>query len=439
MNNIEITNKECDWKDENGYVTAVPNHTYIKLRLVKSNAANGKNETIIMQANDDGKTFSIIKGDTGRRYGRRAPKKIPVVYSMEAWDDYFWDKINKDWRVKGLEETKEKTIEKRQGDFTGVDPDVKDVLEILLGAANKVIEEQYSINIEDIPDEDLKRGQEIITELSQAGENISVAEFNNMLTELWLAVPRVIRKVNKEKVFNKTEFQAKLEKEQELLDFLMAMLRGKGNTVINNGNILTQNNLIWEPVSDKEVAMLKDKMGDQRTRFLRAWRVTNTVTEKRFDEYCKSRNLTEDNGITELFHGSGTPNWWSIATNGLYLNPSGVQIHGKAFGYGLYFAPYAKKSIGYTSSYGSYWEHGDASKGYLAVFKVATGNIYDVYGEGNGRAPHNYEDFHEDHPDKDCCWAYSKSMYGNSYLCNDEVIVYREDQATIKYLIEFSA
>ena len=279
MNNTEITNKECDWKDENGYVIAVPNHSYIKLRLVKSNAANGKNETIIMQANDDGKTFSIIKGDTGRKYGRRAPKKIPVVYSMETWDDYFWDKINKDWRVKGLEETKEKTIEKSQGDFAGVDPDVKDVLQILLGTANKVIEEQYSINIEDIPDEDLKRGQEIITELSQAGENISVAEFNNMLTELWLAVPRVIRKVNKEKVFNTTEFQAKLEKEQELLDFLMAMLRGKGNTVINDGNILTQNNLIWEPVSDKEAAMLKDKMGDQRARFLRAWRVTNTVTE----------------------------------------------------------------------------------------------------------------------------------------------------------------
>ena len=32
-----------------------------------------------------------------------------------------------------------------------------------------------------------------------------------------------------------------------------------------------------------------------------------------------------------------------------------------------------------------------------------------------------------------------RSTYGNSYLCNDEVIVYREDQATIKYLIEFSA
>ena len=61
MNNTEITNKECDWKDENGYVTAVPNHTYIKLRLVKSNAANGKNETIIMQANDDGKTFPLSK------------------------------------------------------------------------------------------------------------------------------------------------------------------------------------------------------------------------------------------------------------------------------------------------------------------------------------------------------------------------------------------
>lgn len=93
-----------------------------------------------------------------------------------------------------------------------MDPDVKDVLEILLGAANKVIEEQYSINIEDIPDEDLKRGQEIITELSQAGENISVAEFNNMLTELWLAVPRVIRKVNKEKSLTRLNFRQSLKK-----------------------------------------------------------------------------------------------------------------------------------------------------------------------------------------------------------------------------------
>lgn len=46
MNNIEITNKECDWKDENGYVTAVPNHTYIKLRLVKNNAAKNVRKTL---------------------------------------------------------------------------------------------------------------------------------------------------------------------------------------------------------------------------------------------------------------------------------------------------------------------------------------------------------------------------------------------------------
>lgn len=435
MSNLAVNE---NWKDADGMVVAVPNHNYIKLRLVKSNAANGKNETVIMKADDSGKTFSVIKGDTGRKYGRRAPKKIPVVYSMDAWDDYFWDKINKDWHVKGTEENETKEIQKKGGDFAGIeDPDVKDILHILLDAANKIVEEQYSVNIENIPDEDLKRGQEIISELAAKGENISVAEFNNMLMELWLCIPRVICRMNKEKVYNKSEFKKKLEKEQELLDFLMSMLRGKGFKTFG-GNILTQNNLVWESVSKDEEAMLKNKMGDKRNRYLRAWRVTNTITEDRFSKYCTEHGITEKNGITELFHGSGTPNWWSIATNGLYLNPSGVQTHGKMFGYGLYFAPYAGKSIGYTSSYGSYWEHGNASRGYLAVFKVATGNIYDIYAEGGNR-PQGYDDFHANHPDKDCLWAGGRGRNSNSDLVNDEVIVYREDQATIKYLIEFSA
>ena len=290
MSNLAVNE---NWKDADGMVVAVPNHNYIKLRLVKSNAANGKNETVIMKADDSGKTFSVIKGDTGRKYGRRAPKKIPVVYSMDAWDDYFWDKINKDWHVKGTEENETKEIQKKGGDFAGIeDPDVKDILHILLDAANKIVEEQYSVNIENIPDEDLKRGQEIISELAAKGENISVAEFNNMLMELWLCIPRVIRRMNKEKVYNKSEFKKKLEKEQELLDFLMSMLRGKGFKTFG-GNILTQNNLVWESVSKDEEVMLKNKMGDKRNRYLRAWRVTNTITEDRFNKYCTEHGITE--------------------------------------------------------------------------------------------------------------------------------------------------
>ena len=60
------------------------------------------------------------------------------------------------------------------------------------------------------------------------------------------------------------------------------------------------------------------------------------------------------------------------------LRPEGVIITGKAFGNGIYFAPRAKKSIGYSSLLGSYWTGGTQHKGYLAVYKVLFKNQKDV-------------------------------------------------------------
>ena len=53
-------------------------------------------------------------------------------------------------------------------------------------------------------------------------------------------------------------------------------------------------------------------------------------------------------------------------------------ITGKAYGQGTYFAPDAIKSLGYTTSkadakYGG----GHESTGFMAIYKVATGNRYD--------------------------------------------------------------
>ena len=46
------------------------------------------------------------------------------------------------------------------------------------------------------------------------------------------------------------------------------------------------------------------------------------------------------------------------------------------FGNGIYFANKAAKSLGYTSSRGSYWARGNSNVAYLALFEVRSGIEY---------------------------------------------------------------
>ena len=114
---------------------------------------------------------------------------------------------------------------------------------------------------------------------------------------------------------------------------------------------------------------------------------------------------------------------------GLKLRPSTSTFHGKMFGPGLYFAPRAKKSIGYTSVQGSYWQNGQDRVGYVALFDVAVGRSWYC----DDAQPHmNWSGIHR----KGCDSLWAKA--GHS-LYNDEVVVYDEAQATIAYLVEVAA
>ena len=103
------------------------------------------------------------------------------------------------------------------------------------------------------------------------------------------------------------------------------------------------------------------------------------------------------------------------------------------FGYGLYFAPRARKSVGYTSLRGSYWAGGHSSYGFMALYEVVYGKPYDV-SDNAGLSDMNYEKLQKRAPGCSCLHAHAGRA-----LRNDEVIVYREDQTTIKYLVELKA
>lgn len=64
------------------------------------------------------------------------------------------------------------------------------------------------------------------------------------------------------------------------------------------------------------------------------------------------RNAKEKNGSTFAFHGSNIENWHSIMRKGL-LNASGTkyQLHGAAYGKGIYLSPMSSVSFGYSNRY----------------------------------------------------------------------------------------
>ena len=121
--------------------------------------------------------------------------------------------------------------------------------------------------------------------------------------------------------------------------------------------------------------------------------------------------------IKEVFHGSSEANCLSIMKSGLKINPpSTAAIAGKMFGNGVYGAINSSKSMGYT--FGR-WGQSSSDTGWLFICDFAMGKIKTVY---NSCSKPN---------DHDSVWAKA-----GSGLHNDELIVYRENQIKIKYLLE---
>ena len=123
-------------------------------------------------------------------------------------------------------------------------------------------------------------------------------------------------------------------------------------------------------------------------------------------------------------------NQLGIVSEGLKMNPD-APITGKMFGHGMYFAPRARKSVGYTSLQGSYWAGGNSKKAYLLVFKVAYKNpiVTDTWQSWMGGIKNLKDILPHDA-------IYAKA---GRDLRNDEVIIYDERMCTIQYVIELAA
>lgn len=187
-----------------------------------------------------------------------------------------------------------------------------------------------------------------------------------------------------------------------------------------------------------DIRLLRDKIEQERiTDYLLSTRASNHTGLSVYGMKVKNifditipfeRKRFIDKGLSvgnkqELFHGSRNGNILSILKNGLMIFKSHPTKAGDMFGPGLYFADSSTKSANYSSGF---WGgvRNKYNSNFMFLADVALGNIKEersskYYTE----APAGY------HSVKGC---------KGSYLYNNEFIVYKPEQATLKYLVEFT-
>ena len=383
----------------------------------------GENNNKFYQMLDSGDGNFVCK------YGRIGNTGYQTkTYPISKWDSQYKSKIKKGY-VDNSRLVAETTITpNKKKEYLDINnPSIAQIVARLQSMARQAIKDNYTINSNLVTVKMIDEAQLILNNLIDT-EDIEL--FNKILVDLFKTIPRKMGKVKDYLAKENKDYSEIIQREQDLLDIMKSQViehsieeSYEENTieVENNKTILDAMGLQFEEVTQEELSEISNK-------FYSAWKVINLKTQERYDKFIANEKIKDQR---LLFHGSRSENIWSIINSGLVLRPSKVVINGKMFGFGCYFAPKAKKSLGYTSLSGSRWSNGNSNSGFMALFNVAYGIPYNVYSFDSKFYNLNYENLQNM-----CPGANSLHAHAGSMLYNDEIIVYKEEQITIRYLIE---
>ena len=405
--------------------------SYRQAYLIKIDPVNNHNVQFIMEETPDGRLI-FSKGRVGAR-------PVTGSYKISVWDKLY-EKMLKQGFVDKTNEydmSSDKASPEPEEDNIGSDdPDVIKFVKKILSFAKKKVKETYSITMNLVTSKMLSDARDIILKMDELAKDNKedeidlVVAFRELQMRLFYIIPRKMQDVSEALASSRDDFEEIIKNERELL----MLARSESNSEQDKKepkkkgkSLLERFNLSIRRCTKEEEENIKKHMDRySQPKFRRAFRVINFITEAAQKKWMDENDVTE---VHFLYHGSKNFLIWAIMTMGLLLNPD-APITGKMFGWGIYFANKAIKSLNYTSLSGSTWAHGNAKTAYLFVFKVAYKNPKHVNAwssymgslDAKKIKPHDALHAHK----------------GQS-LKEDEIIVYNQAQVTIQYVIELAA
>lgn len=394
--------------------------------------------------------FPLGDGTFRVEYGRVGAEKQTHVYSMSQWDKKIKEKLKKGYQDISdnmqdvIEDSKVETANETEDEFTLIkNTSVRSIIKRLFDYANTVIQSAYRVQANVVTQKMVDKAQAILDDLNTNYQNMSVENFNEKLVKLFVTIPRKMKRVTDHLASKRDEFAKILEEEQSILDTMAGQVYQPKEKQIHisldgseyKESMLEKMGITMEDASDEDVEIIKKAMGDSAHRFVKAWKVSNYETEKRYKKYREEHG---SNNVKLLSHGSRNQNWFNILKMGLLMRPAGVIVQGSMFGSrALYFGNPDKynggvaKSIGYTSS-GGYWTREYSNSGFIGFFEVDLGEPYDIYDYDWKYQGLDYDMLQELKPGAGYTFAHG----GTGMLKNDELIIYQLEKATIRYLVE---
>lgn len=395
---------------------------------------NNNNKYYRMIPSAGGDSFTVEYGRVGASCQRRA-------YPMYSWETKYNEKIRKGYVDQTHLHTVSEVVKSQsaeEDEFLPIkDETIRELIEFLQNCSRQIVRKNYRVKSADVTMQMVQEAQRIIDTLTwHVQDGVDASTFNDTLLKLFTVIPRKMSNVNHYLATKPDEFAKILEHEQEILDVMAGQVnqnttqeepKKKATAKKKAKTILDVMGLKIVPVKKTEITTIKKLLGQDANRFYAAWKVVNKRTQRNFDDFLKEEGDIE---TKLLWHGSRNENWISIMQSGLVLRPV-AQVTGKMFGQGIYFAPKAHKSLGYTSLEGSYWVGGRSSRAFMALFEVAYGtpcHVETTHGISNR---FGYDDLQRRQKGAHCLHAHAGCV-----LRNDEIIFYKENQVTIKYLVE---
>ena len=420
---------------------SAPNQTYIYLHKVDGDANN--NKFYEMKNMGDG-TFISTYG----REGAEKPQK--KSYPMSDWDSVYSEKTGS---RKGYTDVTQFKSEQKvipnpsatnsKSQVISADPKVVSLITALQKHANVATAASYKVEAKQVTQAQIDEAQKQVDLLANSVKKYfgtpqwDTDKFNKALTYLMIIIPRKMKHVADHlvsKTITRNELDKLIDNEQALLDSMAGQVIQNTATdattttssIAAQQTLLEQLGLEIRPATPAEFAEAKANARDHGHKIANVFKVVNKTTQQVFNnDLAKSANKK----TMTLWHGSRRQNWFFIINQGLKIRPSGAIHTGSMFGDGIYFASEDDKSMGYTE--GGRWTYG-SSKGSESVFMA----LYDV------RVGKQYETHHSD---SSLCFSKVQrngncdSTWGKKgpSLHRHEYIIYRSEQSTIKYLVEF--
>lgn len=422
---------------------SAPNQNYIYLHKVDGDANN--NKFYEMKANEGKGTFTA-------KYGREGTEKPALKeYPMHKWDSIYAEKTGKTkgytdvTHLKSVVKDDKKTTKDSSGQIISTDAEVANLVTMLQSFANVATAASYKVEAKSVTQAQVDAAQVQIDNLSNSLKkfygktNWSLDAFNKALMQLMVIIPRKMTKVADHLMkpgVTRKEIETLIDNEQALLDSMAGQVlqnaatdeadEADDSSSVESTTLLDTLGLQMRPATKAEFADAKSHAKDHGHKIKRVFVVVNNATQKAFDEDMKKATGDGKKTMT-LWHGSRAQNWWFIVQQGLRIRPSGAIHTGSMFGDGIYFASEDDKSWGYTDS-GRWVGGGKKAKTYMALYTVRVGKQF-------ATTSSDWSLSHSKIQAKggfDSTWGQKgPSLYRHEY------IIYRSQQSTIKYLVEF--